>query len=208
MSAESSKNVLVGCEYSGTVRDKFIEAGHAAISCDLLPTDKPGPHHQGDVITYLKSLEDESLDLIIAHPECTKLCVSGNRHYGFGMPKHQERIKSAEWTEMFWELAKKKAKRVCFENPVGVLSKMTNMPKPQYVQPYEFGHMEQKKTGLFLHNLPPLSTTNNVFSAMMHLPKRERERIHYLPPSPDRWKIRSTTYAGIALAMANQWGKV
>lgn len=201
-------NVLVGCEYSGVVRDAFIQAGHNAISCDLLPTDAPGPHHQGDIIDYLLRLYDDSLDLLIAHPECTKLCVSGNRHYGVGMPKHYQRVESAKWTEMFWNLAKRKARSVCFENPVGVLNKLTLMPKPQYVQPYQFGHMEQKKTGLFLHNLPPLVETNNVYEEMMKLPKSQRERIHYLPPSADRWKIRSTTYQGIADAMAAQWGKV
>jgi len=200
--------ILVACEYSGTVRDAFIRNGHDAMSCDFLPSDVPGPHHQGDVIAYLGSLPDQSLDLIIAHPTCTKLCVSGNSTYGVGMPKHHERLESAKWTEMFWELAKRKAKRVCFENPVGVLTRLTSMPKPQYVQPYEFGHMEQKKTGLFLHNLPPLAATNNVYAQMMLLPKRERERerLHYLPPSVDRWKIRSTTFKGIAEAMAARWG--
>jgi len=198
--------ILIACEYSGTVRDAFIRTGRYAMSCDLLPSDEPGPHHQGDVILYLHQMPDQSLDLIVAHPTCTKLCVSGNSTYGIGKPKHHERIESAAWTEMFWELAKSKAKAVCFENPVGVLNKYTSMPKPQYVQPYEFGHMEQKKTGLFLHNLPPLQPINNVYKEMMMLPKRERERLHYLPPSPDRWKIRSKTFQGIALAMAAQWG--
>lgn len=198
--------VLVACEYSGTVRDAFIAMGHEAMSCDLLPTDKPGPHHQGCVIAYLESLPDNSLDLIIAHPECTKLCVSGNRHYGKGMAKYQERLKSAEWTESFWNLAKRKAKKVVFENPVGVLTRLTSMPKPHYVQPYQFGHMEQKKTGLFLHGVNPLAETNNVYDEMMKLPRNQRERIHYLPPSANRWKIRSTTYQGIADAMAAQWG--
>ena len=200
-------NVLVACEYSGTVRDAFIAAGHNAMSCDFLATDKPGPHHQGDVIAYLHTLPDQSLDLIIAHPTCTKLCVSGNSTYGEGMPKHAERIESAKWTEDFWILAKDKSKSVVFENPVGVLARLTSMPKPQYIHPYEFGHMEQKKTGLFLHNIEPLKPTNNVYADMMKLPKKVRERIHYLPPSPDRWKIRSTTYKGIAQAMANQWSK-
>lgn len=199
-------NILIACEYSGTVRDAFIRVGHNAMSCDFLPTDAPGPHHQGDAIAHLESLPDGALDLIIAHPTCTKLCVSGNSTYGAGMPKHHERMESAQWTEMFWELAKRKAKGVCFENPVGVLTRLTSMPKPQYVQPYEFGHMEQKKTGLFLHNLPRLVATNNVYAEMMLLPKRDRERIHYLPPSADRWKIRSTTFSGIANAMAAQWG--
>ena len=200
--------VLIACEYSGTVRDAFIADGHDAMSCDFLPTDVPGAHHQGDVIAYLNDVPDQSLDLIIAHPTCTKLCVSGNSTYGAGMPKHAERIESAKWTENFWILAKSKAKAVVFENPVGVLNRLTSMPKPHYIQPYEFGHMEQKKTGLFLHNVAPLKPTNNVYAEMMKLPKNVRERLHYLPPSSDRWKIRSTTYKGIAQAMASQWSNI
>ena len=199
--------VLVACEYSGVVRDAFLAKGHDAISLDLLPTDVPGPHHQGDVIEYLIGMDDGYYDLIIAHPECTKLCVSGNAHYGEGQPKYDERLASVEWTMMFWELAKNKAKMVAFENPVGVLHRLGGMPKASYVQPWQFGHMEQKKTGLHLHNLEPLVPTNIVYDEMMLLPKNVRERMHYLPPSPDRWKIRSTTYNGIAKAMADQWGK-
>lgn len=200
-------NVLVACEYSGVVRDAFIAKGHNVISCDLLPTDNPGPHHQGDVIEYLSGFKNGHFDLIIAHPECTKLCVSGNAHYGEGKPRYQERLDSVEWTMFFWELCKLKAKAVCFENPVGVLSRLGGMPKAHYVQPYQFGHKEQKKTGLHLHNLQPLVSTNNVYDEMMILPKNIRERMHYLPPSADRWKIRSTTYQGIANAMAKQWGE-
>ena len=197
--------ILVACEFSGTVRDAFAKLGHDAMSCDLLDTDLPGNHHKGDILEYLNSVEDYVFDLIIAHPECTKLCVSGNSTYGKGMPKHQLRIESAKWTEQFWNLCKTKAKRVAFENPVGVLSSMTNIPKPVFIQPYEFGHMEMKKTGLHLHNLPPLKPTDNVYNEMMQLPKNVRERLHYLPPGPNRWKERSRTYPGIALAMANQW---
>jgi hypothetical protein len=198
--------VLVACEYSGVVRDAFIKKGHNAISCDLLPTDSLGPHHQGDIIDYLDGFESDYFDLIIAHPECTKLCVSGNAHYGEGQKKYQQRLDSVKWTMMFWELAKKKAIKVCFENPVGVLHRLGGIPKANYVQPWQFGHMEQKKTGLHLHNLEPLKETNNVYNEMMKLPKNQRERIHYLPPSEDRWKIRSTTFKGIANAMADQWG--
>lgn len=200
--------VLAACEYSGVVRDAFIRKGHDAISCDLLDTDNPGPHHKGDVIAFLNALPDLHFDLIIAHPECTKVCVSGNSTYGVGMPKHDERIESCQWIENFWELSKRKATRVAFENPVGVLSRMTKLPKPHYVQPYQFGHLEQKKTGLYLHNLPPLVETCNVYECMMMLPKNQRERLHYLPPSKYRWKIRSTTYVGIAKAMALQWGSL
>ncbi|CAB4240953.1 hypothetical protein UFOVP22_33 [uncultured Caudovirales phage] len=198
--------VLIACEYSGVVRDAFIDRGYDAISCDLLPTDNPGPHHQGDIIAYLNTFPNKYFDLIIAHPECTKLCVSGNRTYGEGKPKHNLRLESAKWTEDFWELCKNKAERVAFENPVGVLTRLTNIPKANYIQPYQFGHLEQKKTGLHLYNLDKLQPTNNLYSEMMLLPKNIRERLHYLPPSPNRWKIRSTTYSGIAEAMARQWG--
>jgi len=199
--------VLVACEYSGVVRDAFLNNGHDAISCDLLPTDSPGPHHQGDIIEYLNGFEDGYFDLIIAHPECTKLCVSGNAHYGQGMPKYNQRLESVSWTMNFWELAKLKAKAVCFENPVGVLTRLGGMVKASYVQPYEFGHLEQKKTGLHLYNLPALKPVNDVYGAMMKLPKNKRERLFHLPPSKDRWKIRSTTFTGIAKAMADQWGQ-
>lgn len=194
--------VLVACEYSGVVRDAFRVKGHDAISCDLLPTDAPGPHYQGDIYNMLT----QGWDLIIAHPPCTALTVAGNSTYGEGKQRYNERLESVEWTVDLWEACKKKAKKVCFENPVGVLQRLGGMPKPQYVQPWMFGHKEQKKTGLFLHNLKPLVSTNDVYEEMMKLPKRERERVHYLPPSPDRWKIRSTTFTGIAKAMADQWG--
>ena len=197
--------VLVACEYSGVVRDAFISRGHNAISCDLLPTDAPGPHHQGDVIEYLNRFDDGYFDLIVAHPDCTCLCVAGNKHYGEGKPKYQMRLDAAKWTQDFWDLAKRKAHSVAFENPVSVIGGLTTLPKASYVQPYEHGHMEQKKTGLHLHNLPPIKETNNVYDAMMKLPKIQRERIFYMPPSPDRWKIRSTTYTGIAQALAEQW---
>ena len=194
--------VLVACEYSGRVRDAFIKRGHDAMSCDLLPTDAPGPHYQGDAMDLL----GQRWDLIVAHPPCTALTVAGNSTYGEGQPKYHERLAAVEWTVAFWNACKAAADRVCFENPVGVLKRLGGMPSPHFVQPYEFGHPEQKKTGLFLHNLSPLKATNNVYAHMMTLPKRERERLHYLPPSPDRWKIRSTTFQGIADAMADQWG--
>jgi hypothetical protein len=194
--------VLIACEYSGTVRDEFIKLGHDAISCDLLESDKPGPHYKGDVFDML----DQEWDLIIAHPPCTALAVSGNSTYGEGMKKHWARLESAKWTEKLWNQCLSVSGKVCFENPVGVLNRLTSMPRPNYIQPYQFGHKEQKKTGLFLHGLPALKPVENVFDEMMKLPKNVRERLHYLPPSKDRWKIRSTTYQGIADAMADQWG--
>lgn len=196
--------VLVACEYSGTVRDAFIAKGHDAMSCDLLPTDVAGPHYQGDVYDLL----GQSWDLIIAHPPCTALTVAGNSTYGEGQPKYNERLEAVAWTVKLWEKMKEVSPGVCLENPVGVLRRLGGMPKPQFVQPYWFGHMEQKKTGLFLHGLPELVPTKNVYEDMMKLPKNKRERLHYLPPSPDRWKIRSTTFKGIADAMADQWGSL
>ena len=194
--------VLVACEYSGRVRDAFIAKGHDAMSCDLLPTDAIGPHYQGDVYDMLS----QDWDLIIAHPPCTALTVAGNSTYGEGQSKYAERLEAVDWTVNLWNAMKAASPKVCMENPVGVLRRLGGMHSPQFVHPYQFGHMEQKKTGLFLHGLLPLVETNNVFEAMMGLPKNVRERLHYLPPSSDRWKIRSTTYQGIADAMAKQWG--
>jgi hypothetical protein len=192
--------VLVACEYSGVVRDAFTSLGHDATSNDLLPTDVPGKHIVGDCVEVIAS---QRWDLIIMHPPCTALAVSGNAWYGTGMSKNAERVRAIEWTLDLWRLACEHADSVCMENPVGVLP----IKPTQYVEPWMFGHMETKKTGLWLHNLPKLVETNNVWWETMRLPKRERQRIHYLPPTPDRWKIRSTTYAGIAEAMATQWSK-
>ena len=196
--------VLVACEFSGVVRDAFRARGHDAVSCDLLPTEKPGPHIQGDVMAHL----GEGWDLIIAHPECTKLTVAGNSTYGEGKPRYQERLDQCAWTKHFWDECKRNAKGVAFENPVSVLRRLGGFPKPQYVHPWQHGHPEQKKTALFLHGLPELVETRNVYAEMMLLPKNVRERVHYMAPSPLRWKLRSTTYAGIADAMAAQWGSL
>lgn len=196
--------VLILCEYSGTVRDAFIAKGHNAISCDLLPTDSEGPHYQGDCFDML----NQEWGLIIAHPPCTHLAVSGNAHYGEGTKGYAKRIEAAQWTERLWERCNKVSRKVVFENPVSVLARLTSLPKANYVQPYQHGHLEQKKTGFHLAGLEPLRATNDVYDKMMALPIAERQRIHYLPPSPDRWKIRSTTFKGIATAMAAQWGEL
>lgn len=194
--------VLVACEYSGRVRKAFEALGHDAWSCDLLPADDESPkHYQEDCIGVIKR---EQWDIIIMHPPCTALAVSGNAWYGQGMPKHNERLEAIEWTKELWETAKVNAKFVCMENPVGVLP----FKPTQYVQPWMFGHPESKKTGLWLHNLPLLTETDNVKEIMDKLPKKQQQRLHYLPPSVDRWKIRSTTFEGIAKAMANQWGNL
>ena len=193
--------VLIACEYSGKVREAFRALGHDAYSCDLLPADdKSWNHYQGDCWDVISD-PNFDWDLIIMHPPCTALAVSGNRWYGSGMPKHQDRLDSIDWTMALYERAKKHAPRVAFENPVGVLP----IKPTQYIQPYQFGHPESKKTGLWLHNLPPLVPTNDVEHVWRTLPKKEAQRIHMLPPSADRWKIRSETFTGIAEAMASQW---
>ncbi len=183
--------VLIACESSGKVREAFRKLGHEAWSNDILPADDVSEFHiQGDCVEVIK----RGWDLIIMHPPCTALCVSGNRWYGKGMPKHQARIDSMAWTVALWELAKFHAERVCMENPVGVIQ----MPATQYVQPWQFGHGETKKTGFWLHNLPALTPTDIV--------EGRENRVHKMPPSQDRWKKRSETYQGIADAMADQWG--
>jgi len=180
--------VLIACEYSGTVRDAFIARGHDAMSCDLLPTDKEGPHYQGDLFDVL----NDGWDLVIAHPPCTALCVSGNRHYA----ETQARLDGVEFVEKIWDGY---GGKLAIENPVGVLSSMSKLGKAtQYIQPWQFGHGETKKTGLWLRDLPLLTPTDIV--------EGRADRIHKMPPSVDRWKLRSTTYAGIAKAMAEQWG--
>jgi hypothetical protein len=194
--------VLVACEYSGRVRDAFIKLGHDAMSCDLLPTDSPGPHYQGDIF----DLDLETFDLMIAHPPCTYLTNSGVCH----LHKDPSRWpKLFEGAAFFKRLLDAPIERIAIENPIMHKYSKTligGVKQTQVVQPWMFGHREQKATCLWLKGLAPLIETNNVKIEMMALPKNERERLHYLPPSPDRWKIRSTTYQGIANAMAMQWG--
>lgn len=199
--------ILVGCEESGVVRRAFCALGHDAYSNDLIsPRDNSPKHLLMDVKKAI--LEYGPWDIIILHPECTALAVSGNSTYGVGMPKHQERINAKIWTSHLWELSCKEAKiGVCLENPVGVLWAHLGI-KPQYIQPYQFGHLEQKKTGLALYNLPKLKETNNVYEEMIKLPRNKRERLHFLGPSPTRKRDRSETYSGIAFAMAEQWGNI
>jgi hypothetical protein len=196
--------VLVACEYSGRVRDAFAALGHDAWSCDVLDTDAPGNHIKGDIYGVINF--NERWDLIIAHPPCTALAVSGNSTYAFGKKGWADRQAAARWTERLWVGCMAVADKVCFENPVGVLPRMTSLPKPSYVQPYQFGHAESKRTGLFLCNLPPLRPTNDVEAEYKALPPNVGQRLHYLPPSADRAKLRSLTYQGIADAMAAQWG--
>lgn len=188
--------VLVACEYSGTVRDAFLARGHYAMSCDLLPTDKPGPHYQGDVRDVL----GDGWDLMICHPPCTHLTRAGARWW----PGRQQ--EQAEALEFVRVLLSAPIPCIALENPPGKIGTAIR-PADQYVQPWQFGHPETKCTGLWLVGLPHLVPTENVHAEMMALPMKQRSRVHYMAPGPDRWKLRSTTYAGIAEAMAEQWGR-
>lgn len=193
--------VLVACEYSGTVRDAFIARGHDAMSCDLLPTEAPGPHHEGDV----RDVINFGWDLVVAHPPCTYLANSGARWLYERDNRWQALIDGACF---FRELLDAPAPRVAVENPImhEWARKIVGRGPDQTIQPYEFGHAESKRTGLWLRGLPRIVPTDNVEAEMRALPDRERSRVHYASPGPDRWKVRSTFYAGVAEAMAYQWG--
>ena len=193
--------VLVACEYSGRVRDAFSAKGHSAMSCDILPTDSPGEHYQGDVF----DLDFSQFDLMIAHPPCTYLTNAGVTH----LHKDAKRwLDLFEGAEFFKKLLDADIPKIAVENPIMhkyAKRLIGDVKQSQVIQPWMFGHMEQKATCLWLKGLPKLQPTNNVQEEMMKLPKNKRERMHYLPPSKDRAKLRSLTYQGIADAMAQQW---
>jgi hypothetical protein len=196
--------VLVACEYSGTVRDAFTRLGHSAMSCDILPTDVAGKHYQGNVLDVL----DDGWDLMIAHPPCTYLTNAGVTWL------HRDPARWAlldEGAAFFKVLLNANIPRIAVENPIMhkyARERIGGIQQSQVVQPWMFGHMEQKATCLWLKGLPLLEPTNNVKDEMMKLPKNQRERLHYLPPSPTRWKERSKTFDGVAEAMARQWGSI
>lgn len=188
--------ILIACEYSGRVRDAFIKQGHDAISCDLLPSETVGPHYQGDV----RDMLTERFDMMIAHPPCTDLAVSGAAWFA----KKRADGSQQKSIEFFMMLVNAKIPRICIENPIGIMSTVYRKPS-QIIQPWMFGHPESKATCLWIKGMPLLRETKNVYDEMMQLPKKKRMRLHYLPPSKDRWKIRSETFQGIADAMASQW---
>ena len=181
--------VLVACEFSGIVRDAFRDRGHFAMSCDLLPTERPGIHHQGDV----RDLLDGAWDLMIAHPPCTYLAVSGARWMA-GRPELVE-----EGLAFVRLLLDAPIPRIALENPVSIISSRIRKPD-QIIQPWQFGHGETKATCLWLKGLPKLTPTNIVDG--------REARVHRMPPGPDRWRERSRTFTGIAEAMADQWGSI
>jgi hypothetical protein len=191
--------VLVACEYSGIVRDAFIARGHDAMSCDLLPTDSPGPHYLGDV----RDILHQEWDLMIAHPPCTYLASSG-LHWNKKRPERA--LLTEESLEFVKLLLDCEIPKIALENPIGCIS--TRIRKPdQIIQPWQFGHDASKATCLWLKNLPLLLPTKVLPGGRnVRRANQTSSGQNKLPPGPDRWKIRSTTYQGIADAMASQWG--
>jgi len=188
--------VLIGCEESGKIRDVWLAAGHDAWSNDLIPARNGGPHLQKDVKRAI--VEDGPWDIIILHPDCTKMSLSGNRWYWKGSGRYQERLDAIEWTKDLWNLAKAHARVGCaLENPTSVLWQYLS-EQVTWVLPEEHGHPETKKTGFVLHNLPPLKPTNKV--------KATEHRIWRMPPGPNRKRDRSETFSGIANATL-QWAE-
>jgi hypothetical protein len=216
--------VLIACEYSGTVRDAFIARGHDAMSCDLLPTERPGPHYQGDV----RDILNDGWDLMIAHPDCTYLTCSAEWAYGDG-PYHQKvkpetlvgakRRQAREGALEFVNLLMSAPiRRKAIENPRGVISTRIR-PATQYIQPFNFGHDASKITGLWLENLPPLIPSHRINGRLVEWPKGSGKIVerwsnqtdsgqNKLTPGPNRWKDRARTYPGWADAMADQWGRL
>lgn len=182
---------IVICETSGTVREAFRAIGWDMWSIDILPSDDDSPYH---IQMDAQEMDYDGLDLAICHPPCTDLAVSGARWF-----KEKGRERQEEAIVFFMWCLRRRVKRIAVENPVGIMS--TEYRKPdQIIQPYHFGHPERKATCLWLKNLPPLTRTKTMY--------RREAKVHHASPGPDRWKIRSKTYQGIADAMAHQWGRL
>lgn len=179
--------VLIACEFSGAVRDAFADRGHDAMSCDLLPSETPGQHHQGDVF----GLDLSRFDLMVAHPPCTHLCVSGARWWP---GKVREQAEAIDFVRRLFAVP---IPRIALENPIGILSSAV-APPTQIIQPWEHGHGETKATCLWLRGLPRLRPSRVV--------EGREARVHNMAPSPTRWAERSRTLPGVAAAMAAQWG--
>lgn len=182
--------VLVACEYSGRVRDAFAAKGHDAWSCDLLETERPGKHYQGDVRDMLA----QEWDLMICHPPCTHLAVSGARHFARKVASGEQQ-EALDFVQMLLDAP---VPKICLENPVSIISSRIRKPD-QIIQPWQYGHGETKATCLWLKGLPKLTPTTIV--------EGREARVHRMPPGPDRWKERSRTFEGVAAAMAAQWGQ-
>ena len=193
--------ILIACEYSGTVRDAFTAKGHYAVSCDLLPTDAPGQHYEGDVFDII----NDGWDMMIAHPPCTYLSVSGMHWTARGLRDPQLTEDALDFVR---RLMAAPIPRIAVENPISVISSRIRKPD-QIINPWQFGHDASKRTCLWLKDLPLLTPTAIVEPRIVNGKKRWANQTdsgqNRLPPSEDRWKIRSETYTGIAQAMANQW---
>lgn len=200
----ASLKVLVACEYSATVRDAFRALGHDAWSCDILPTDgDPRWHIEGDA---LEVVYGQDWDLMIAHPPCTYMTNAGVTWLHKDPTRWAKLDEGAAFFKALWDAP---IERIAIENPVMhkyAKERIGGMQQTQTIQPYQFGHMEQKATCLWLKGLIPLMPTTDLKAETKALPDNQRQRLHYLPPSADRWKLRSTTFKGIAEAMAAQWG--
>ena len=193
--------VLIACEFSGVFRDAFITEGHDAMSCDLLPTEVPGPHYQGD----LRDVLYQGWDLMICHPPCTYLCSSG-LHWNKRTPGRQQLTdESLDFVRLLLDAP---IKHIALENPIGCISSQIRKPE-QTIQPWQFGEDASKSTCLWLKNLPKLRPTENFPPRIVNGKPRWGNQTdggqNKLAPSDDRWKLRSTTYQGIAEAMADQW---
>lgn len=184
--SDTKMRVLIACEFSGIVRDAFARRGHYAVSCDLLESERPGRHFVGDVRRFLGL----GWDLLIAHPPCTRLAVSGARWFHLYQRDQEQALAFVR------ELLDAPIERIALENPISVISSRIRKPD-QIIQPWQFGHGETKATCLWLKNLPPLVPTRIVSG--------RTPRVHHASPGPDRWKERSRTLPGIARAMASQW---
>ncbi len=203
--------ILIACEFSGIVREAFRLRGHDAWSCDLLPTDIPGQHYQGNIFDILNNwnIIGGKPDVVIGHPDCTYLTNSGvcwlyhNRgKYTYNLERWNKMKSAARFFLTLWNLD---VEKICLENPIP--HKYGDLPKySQIIQPWMFGHTERKASCLWLKGLPKLKETNNVKEEMLKLPKAQQQRIHYLSPGPNRAHERSRTFAGIGKAMADQWG--
>jgi len=194
--------VLIGCEFSGVVRDQFIRLGHDAVSCDVLPTRAKGPHIQDDVLAVI----NDGWDLAIFHPPCTYLANSGNKHLYI----EPERPNKAALASIFFkELLNSPIPRVCVENPImRAPEHNAGRRADQVIQPWMFGHMEKKATCLWLRGLPKLMPISDLKEATEALPLHLQQKSFYMTPSADRGLLRSITYHGIAFAMAKQWGSL
>jgi len=181
--------ILVACEFSGIVREAFRAHGHDAVSCDLLPTEIPGPHYEG----YVEDMLGDGWDLMVAHPPCTHLAVSGARWFKDKQWQQQEAL---DFVRLLMDAP---IHHIAIENPVSVIASKIRK-SDQTIQPWQYGHGETKAICLWLKNLPKLQPTNVV--------EGREARVHRMPPGPDRWKERSRFYPGVAEAMATQWGAV